>query len=93
MNRPDDPTEPLGWVSYAGGMILAELLGVDRWRVTVGGVDDPAKAATLVARYRGAYQGPADGYYGQTILRDLAALTGGVSWFDQPSPLPYGSIP
>lgn len=84
---------PIGFVSYAEGQVLAELIGHDRWRVTVAGKDAPDLARSLAALYRDTYAGPSDGYYGQAILRDLAERIGGVASFDQPRPAAFGEIP
>ncbi len=82
--------KPIGTATYAGGGIVAELLGVDEWRVTVAGKDDPGMARNLTAIYRDAYGGPSDGYYGQRILRDLAERMGGTYTFrDLPPPDPH----
>ena len=85
--------KPLGFVSFADGIILAELFGVDDWRVTVAGKDSPGMARSLAALYEDSYRGPQDGYYGQLILKDLAKRMGGVDSFDQPRPAPFDVIP
>ncbi len=84
--------KPLGWVTYADGLILAELLAVDRWRVTVAGQENPAMARTLAGLYEDHYKGPQDGHYGQLILNDLAEKTGGVAVFNLPPPSEPGTV-
>jgi hypothetical protein len=87
------PEKLIGWAASPGETIKAELLGLDRWRVTVGGEENPALAFLLTAQYRDAYNGPQDGYYGQLILRDLAEVLRGTYWFDQPPPGDPRAIP
>ncbi len=82
-----EPQTPVGKVTYAGGGIIAELLGLDEWRVTVEGKDSPAMARSLADLYRDHYQGPQDGYYGQRILNDLAERMNGTAEFYDEEPL------
>jgi hypothetical protein len=69
--------EPIGRVLYFNGSIIAELWGVDDWKVIVHGKEHPGMARGLTALYADTYLGPADGHYGQLILKDLAERTGG----------------
>jgi hypothetical protein len=85
-------SEPIGFVSYANGAILAELLGRDEWRVTVNGVDNPVLARTFAARFADHYKGPQDGYYGQLILNELAAIVGGVAVFNRTQAFDPGAV-
>lgn len=82
--------EVIGKVEW--GDVVAELVSVDEWRVTRGGVADPALAASLSARYRGEFRGPSDGIPGGAILQDLASRTGGLMTFDPPPPKNPGLI-
>ena len=80
---------PIGRVTYANGLIVATLNGVDDWAVTVGDKPDAGMARGLRAIYADTYAGPQDGHYGQRILRDLAERTGGEMEIRQfPSPEP-----
>lgn len=78
----------IGFVSYAGGLVLAELLGENRWRVTVAGQNRPQMERTFAELYADAYAGPQDGHYGQRILNDLAERLRGVAVYEGPTAPP-----
>lgn len=59
------------------GPLVAELLEVDHWHVTINGEDDPVTARLLTAVYLYHYQGPQDGFYGERILQEAAKFLGG----------------
>lgn len=77
--------EPIGWVLYGGGSILAELIDTNQWRVHVGQKRDAALEKGLAVLYADAYRGPQDGLYGRGILQDLAKRMDG-TWFFTPQP-------
>ena len=61
-------------------------IGVDHWQVSVKGHDSAALADMLTMTYRGEHTGPADGFYGGSILDDRARKTGGVmEWLRPPT--------
>lgn len=77
----------IGHVTW--GHFRAELIGVDEWRVTAGGREWPAMARALQMIYANDYGGPADGYYGQRILRDLATrMKGDYQFYPRSAPDP-----
>jgi hypothetical protein len=83
----DDELAPLGFVSWGGGDVLAELLPDGSWRCASGDppAPDPEMAGALRAAYGPPTGDPADGHYGPAILEHLARATGGV-WVHERTP-------
>jgi hypothetical protein len=71
------PEPPIGIITYADGSMTATLWGTDEWVVEHHGTIDPILSRWLDIRYRGQYQGPAYGYYGQALLQVAAKDLGG----------------
>jgi hypothetical protein len=77
----------LGYASWQGPTV-AELWGVNVWVAKVNGNRDPVLEKNLTNLYadRTVYGGPSDGFYGYSVLRDLAEQMGGRFRFNTPPP-------
>jgi hypothetical protein len=77
----------------AAGPLVVELLGVDDWAVWVAGQRMPGMEKSLRVLYEDEYAGPADGHYGQLILKDLAKRLGGVADIEPRPIAAFNEIP
>lgn len=77
----------IGYASWQGPTV-AELWGDNVWVCRVAGVPDATLERNLTALYadRVVYDGPSNGYYGFSVLRDLAEQMGGRFSFNMPPP-------
>jgi hypothetical protein len=94
MNYQPEVKKPIGFVSWEGPTV-AELWGVNLWRVTVNGKLDPILTNNIREIYRDrlVYRGPSEGYYGYRILVDLAEQMKGRMVFNPHPPIPADAIP
>lgn len=76
----------IGKATWHKGNSVAELIGLNVWRVTVNGERDYRTERNLTAIYRDrlVYGGPSDGYYGYTVLKDVARMFNGEFSFNAP---------
>jgi hypothetical protein len=87
------PPRLIGFASWQGP-VVAELWGRNVWRVKVNGKDDPVMTRNITGLYsdRLVYGGPGDGYYGFSVLDDLAKqMNGRFTYYGPPVTIPPDS--
>lgn len=82
----DDNAE-IGNVTTPGG-IIATLWGVDDWTVDANGSPADSMARFLTIQFKGQYQRPEYGYYGQKLLQIVAEFLHGKATVTKKFPAP-----